>query len=259
VQARVEQGATIRALPVADTDGKERDRLLERLRAVFGPGFVAMPSFTCGNASELASSHAGTVELQGGDSLAAYSWFARSERVREPLLSLGSTLRGAEVLGTGERLELSVAQLPFTEHDRWVALPLQNGTSLAAGRLSLIIQSTAALDATRSMVGLLIDEWVEVVPNKEETTALTFQFNPPDVCAPQSILLAVPPVPGKPWTGWDLQRVLLETLDLAKIRGLEPQLLGEVSQYLPALYFGLNAANDAVSTDFAPLTHARTD
>jgi len=95
---------------------------------------------------------------------------------------------------------------------------------------------------------------VEVVPNQNETTAIAFQFNPPDVCAPQSILLAVPPVPGNPWTGWDLQRVLIETLDLAKLRAVEPQALDEVSQYLPALYFGFNAGNAAVSTDFAPLT-----
>ena len=33
--------------------------------------------------------------------------------------------------------------------------------------------------------------------------------------------MSVPPVPGKPWTAWDLQRVLLETLDLAKLRAVD--------------------------------------
>jgi hypothetical protein len=257
VRARVDQGAALRALPAAaDADTKRRDQLLERLRAVFGPGFPAMPGFACSNSTELASALAATVETQGGDPLAACSWLARCERVREPLYSLGSALRGAEVLGTGERLQLGVAQLPPVEHDLWVALPQPQGATINAGRLSLVIQSTAALDPAQVMFGLLIDEWVEVVPNQKEATALTFQFNPPDVCAPQSILLAVPPVPGKPWTGWDLQRVLLETLDLAKLRAVEPQQLGELSQYLPALYFGFNADNAAVSTDFAPLTRS---
>jgi hypothetical protein len=257
VQVRVDQGLALRSLPAAGTDMKRRDRLLERLRSVFGPGFPAMPGFSCGNSAELASALAATVEVQGGDALAACSWFARCERVREPLDELGAVLRAAEVLGTGERLQLSVAQLPRVEHDRWAALPLPEGATLGAGRLSLVIQSTAALDPAQPMCGLLIDEWVEVVPSRKETTALAFQFNPPDVCAPQSILLAVPPVPGKPWTGWDLQRVLLETLDLAKLRAVEPQALGELSQYLPALYFGFNAADAAVSTDFAPLTRSR--
>jgi hypothetical protein len=31
-------------------------------------------------------------------------------------------------------------------------------------------------------------------------------------------------------------------------------LLGETAQYLPALYMAFNVNNDAVSTDFAPLT-----
>ena len=258
-QTRVDQGVALRALPAAEGEAKQRDRFLERLRTVFGSGFVTMPRFSCANATELTASRTATVQLQGDDSLAAYSWFARSERVREALYSLGSTLRGAEVLGTGERLQLSVLQLPFVQNDRWVALPIQNDKTLPGGRLSLIVQSTPVLDPGRPMFGLLIDEWVEVVPHKQETTALTFQFNPPDVCAPQSILLAVPPVPGKAWNGWDLQRVLLETLDLAKLRAVEPESLGEVSQYLPALYFGLNADNAAVSTDFAPLTHSRPD
>jgi hypothetical protein len=258
-QARVHRGAELRALPDAQEETKRRDQLLERLRTVFGPGFVAMPRFTCANSDELAAARAATLELQGGDSLAALSWFTRSERVREQLYSLGSALRGAEVLGTGERLQLEVAQIPWAERDRWVALPLQNQKAIPPGRLSLVIQSTAAVDLGQRISGLLIDEWVEAVPNTKETTALTFQFNPPDVCAPQAILLAVPPVPGKPWNAWNLQRVLLETIDLAKLRAVEPQSLDEVSQYLPAMYLGLNADNAAVSTDFGPLTHSRPD
>ena len=48
----------------------------------------------------------------------------------------------------------------------------------------------------------------------------------------------------------------METLDLAKLRAVDHQALIEdkVSHFLPALYFGFNADNAAVSTDFAPLT-----
>ena len=46
----------------------------------------------------------------------------------------------------------------------------------------------------------------------------------------------------------------METLDLAKLRAVEPPALDKLSHYLPALYFGLNADNAAVSTDFGPLT-----
>ena len=90
------------------------------------------------------------------------------------------------------------------------------------------------LDPAQPLSGLLIDEWVEVVPNARETTAIAFQFNPPDACAPQAWLLAVPPVPDRAWTRGDLHRVLLETLDLAKLRAVDAEALGELGHYLPA-------------------------
>ena len=54
---------------------------------------------------------------------------------------MSACLRGAEVLGTGERLNLSVAQLPFVAGERWVGLPPDPGKSLAAGKLSLVLRS----------------------------------------------------------------------------------------------------------------------
>ena len=104
------------------------------------------------------------------------------------------------------------------------------------------------------MTGLLVDEWVEIVPSAHETTALAFQFDMPDACAPQSVLIAVPPVPGQEWTTETLRRVLMETLDLAKLRAVDTEALGAASQHLPGLYLAFNTEDHAVSTDFAPLT-----
>jgi hypothetical protein len=71
-------------------------------------------------------------------------------------------------------------------------LPALPGQSVQSGKLSLVIQSPKALNVTQPMSGLLVDEWVEVVPSATETTAVAFQFNPPDTCAPQSVLLTRP-------------------------------------------------------------------
>ena len=98
-----------------------------------------------------------------------------------------------------------------------------------------------------------IDEWVEVMPRPTETTGLVFQFDQPDAMAPQSILLAVPPDPDQPWNLWQLQQGLLETLDMARIRAVDPDTLDEVGHYLPATHFAINTAGDTVSTDFAKL------
>jgi hypothetical protein len=255
--ARLAQGTALRAQAVATDPRARAGQLADRMRAVFGQSFVVLPCFNCGTAgAELASALAASGTAQGGDELAANGWFAQHARLREPLARLGACLRGAEVLGTGERLNLSVAQLPFVANEHWVGLPPDTGNTLAVSKLSLVLQTIAPIDIAQSLTGLVIDEWTEIVPSATETTAIAFQFAPPDACAPQCLLLAVPPVPGADWTVDTLRQVLDETHDLAKLRAVDAEMLGEMAQYLPALTLAFNATDGAVSTDVAPLIRA---
>jgi hypothetical protein len=235
------------------TADDQYDQQVARLRAVFGKSFVVLPRFTAANALELEKALADNVKIQDNDSLAAATWFQRSSRVRDGISRLDASLRYAESLETGEKLSLRVTQLPYQPNDRWIALPLKPGQPLSTSRFSLIVQSLPTLDVKLPMTGLLIDEWVEVMPNPKETTALVFQYDQPDSAPPQSILLAVPPDPDQPWNLWQLQQVLLETLDLARIRAVDPDTLDEVGHYLPAMHFAANIGGDTVSTDFAKL------
>src|SRR6185295_11727591 len=171
---RLDQGAALRLQPVA-TDPRVRcDQLLERGRAVFGSRFVMLPGFTLDaiGAAELKGALAASPQVQGGDSLAVHSWFTRVARVRDAVMRAGACLRGSEVLGGLDRLTLTVAQLPFdaTTPERWVGLPPLPGTELAPGKLSLAVQSSLALNPALALSGLLVDEWIETVPNKTETT-----------------------------------------------------------------------------------------
>lgn len=261
--------AAYKAVPAADAgDASMRAQAAtHKLRAVFGNGFVAIPRFTAGNGAELRAALAASTVLQGGDPLAVVPWFARMQRVREGVARLGASLQAAEATGAGERLNLSVAQLPEVTGARWIGLPETAAQPLTPGALSLVVQTIAAFDATAPMAGLLIDEWVEVVPSRSETTGISFQHNAPDARAPQAILLAVPPVIGAPWTPWNLQRLLLETLDAAKLRAVDAEALdnaalnpvsgsqavGEAAHFLPAMYFAVNVDGDAASPDFGPL------
>src|SRR4030095_3146823 len=111
---------------------------------------------------------------------------------------------------------------------------------------------SARCAAPQPLAGRLIDEWVEVVPSPKETTGIALQYDQPNSAPPQTILIAVPPEVESPWTVWSLQQVLLETLDLARIRAVDLDALNDVGHYLPALYFAFNPLGDAVSTDFAP-------
>ena len=107
---------------------------------------------------------------------------------------------------------------------------------------------------TAPLSGLLIDEWVEVGAEPHETTAITFQTDPPNACAPQAVLLAVPPVPGKPWTGGTLVRVLSRRWSWPSCAPSTPRRWASSAHYLPALHFGFNVAGRRRVTDFEPLS-----
>jgi hypothetical protein len=242
---------TAPALPASGSDEARRDQLVARLRTVFGSGFIALPRFIASNASEVEASLADAA-LAGDDPLAVYTWLQRMERVREPLARLARPLREAEVLGRVVRLELSVAQVPHVSGQRWVGLELLEAGRLVDGAASLVFQN-APEHFGGALCGMLVDEWTELVPGRNETTGIAFQYDPPDASAPQVILLAVPPVIGQPWTVGGLNRVLLETLDLLRLRVVDPVALGDLGHYLPATYLAFNANAEAVSTDLNPL------
>ncbi len=252
---RIEQLTALRNAANANATIEDKRSLqLERFRVIFGNAFVVLLRFTPDNVAELGQAFADSTKVQDNDPLAVFTWFQRAARVRDGVAKLEATLRYAEALQTGEKLKLSVGQLPFQANDRWVGLPLKDGKPILGGRLSLVVQATNAINFQQPLAGLLLDDWVEIIPNSKETTGITFQYNPPNAFAPQSILLAVPPVPDKTWTVGDLLRVLLETIDLAKLRAVDAEALNEIGHYLPALYFGFNANGDTVSTDFTKLT-----
>lgn len=240
-----------------------------RLRTLLGPDFLALAPFTLANGAELAASLAASTTLQAGDALAVHPWCQRMARVREGVGRLSATLHAAESIQAATRPQLAVAQLPHVAGERWVGLPLPAGSSVPAGKLSLVVQRADKLDPRHAMVGLWMDDWVELVPNARENTGIAFQFNAPDACAPQAILLAVPPDLSKPWTPWTLHRLLLETLELASLRAVDAEALensvvpaaatsggtgGGLAHFLPALCLAVNAEGDAVAPDLSSLT-----
>jgi len=169
------------------------------------------------------------------------------------LARFGRPLREAEALGSAERLDLAIAQLPHVAGQRWLGLPLAGDGPPADGGVSLVLHAVpSTLDG--QLCGVVVDEWTELIPSRTETTGIAFQYDPPDSVAPQAVLLAVPPVTGQPWTVGSLNRVLVETLDLARLRTVDPEALGDIRHFLPAAYLAFNVDADAVSSDLAPLT-----
>ena len=148
------------------------------------------------------------------------------------------------------RPRLDVAQLPFVPNDRWVALPLQ-GTTPARGRISVVLMSMGAAAPSTSVNwrGLMIDEWIEQIPNPTEDSGLAFHFDHPLSEGAQTVLVAAPSSVGAFWTYDDIVQTLNETLDLAKIRSVDRELL-DLGQLLPTSYFAQDQKGNTVSTSF---------
>jgi hypothetical protein len=117
-----------------------------------------------------------------------------------------------------------------------------------------VVHSLTPLQAGGPLAGLVVDEWSEVIPHHREHTGLAFHYDAPNARPPQAVLLAVPPTEYQPtWDLETLEATVLEALDLARLRAVDPEALAGVpgvDHFLPALCFALNLSGDTISTDF---------
>lgn len=75
----------------------------------------------------------------------------------------------ASCLGTDPG-PLELAQLPHEAGARWVGLAFTPDQAPRARRTSVAMLRAAGPDADEPWVGLMLDEWPEVIPDSEETT-----------------------------------------------------------------------------------------
>jgi hypothetical protein len=89
-----------------------------------------------------------------------------------------------------------------------------------------------------------------VIAPASADTGLAFQHPAPDARAPQALLLAVPPRTTGAWRWSDLEQTVLDAFELARCRAVDPRSLSALGQHVPALWFPVNVAGEAISTDF---------
>jgi hypothetical protein len=151
----------------------------------------------------------------------------------------------------GAPLALEVAQVPFRDGEAWVGAP--GAVRPPSGRVSLVLHRPAAPAAGGVWAGLLVDEWTELIPSERELTGIAFHHDAPAAEAPQAVLLAVPPTGAATWDLETVLDILHETLDLAKLRIVDAQLVGGLGQLLPAVLLAANRERDTISTNFTNL------
>ena len=227
----------------------------ERIAALLGEDFRSVPLVTAARRRELAATLARSTALQGGDPLAAAGWLAGVGRVRPEADRLARVMALGDAL-SGSGASLAVGQLPHDPHParRWIGLEI--GPEAPAVRVALVISSADDLDATEPLAGLLVDEWADVVPRADETTAVALHFDRPSTEAPNCALLAVHPGDREAWDLATLAETVVEAVELARLRAVDLQSLHMVGRVLPATYLPRNVTGDTTSFDF---THVDFD
>src|SRR4029078_7036247 len=126
--------------------------------------------------------------------------------------------------------------------------PMQQQHQPAAQR-SWVLDGEPYTGAHAGICGLLVDTLTEQIPTRDqETAALAFHFNKPDGVAPQAILIAVPPRPGKPWTEDTLLETFRESLCMGKPPAVDHRDLPHLTPLAPVIYNLFNESIDGWET-----------
>jgi hypothetical protein len=204
--------------------------LVERAEAMFGRGFPLAIPLAPGmpGADALLSAAA---QPHGADAASARQVLARAALVRPGSARLDAVLACGEITGAVTP-EFAVHQRPHQPGEIWVALP---GVP-PGGRISLLASLPLGTVTGGNVAGFLVDEWVEVVPDAEQTTSVAFHYDAPTSAAPNVWLLGVLPPGQESWTAASAVAYVDEALELAKLRAVGSDAIPVLGQLLPAAY-----------------------
>lgn len=217
-------------------------------KELLGKAFIMLPHFALRKAKEITDQVSFDVTkglLRNAPDQAIDSWMQGLSRVRERIAGLDMLEMWAENFDAVVP-EKTVVQFPFAidensgdSVDYWLGIEFPDGYTPSEDKLSLVVQNPSQLASSpeAAKAGILIDEWVEIIPNINETSGITFNYDQPDAKAPNTILMAVTPQQTGQWNWDDLVYTLNDTLEMAKNRAVEPEQLEDTAfgQILPGI------------------------
>lgn len=220
-------------------------------KEIFGDDFVLVPEFTLDTAQgtewqNCLADSANSLRYLLTDLKMDFpmdDWLYTVSRVREKIYHVENTLLLIEGF-TGASLSLQPTQFPYRVNDYWLGLQFpekKSGTddafSIDEDKLLFTSFYAEPFDPARAQCGLLLDEWTEVIPARDETPGLGFHYDQPNSEPPQALLLVTPSDFTGHWRWDDLVNTLHETLDMAKKRAVEPDHVDTTvySRFLPPI------------------------
>jgi hypothetical protein len=238
-------------------------------KALLGDDIVFVPEFTptAEQADEIANAFAASRSGDLFDHLTTDEqidfpvdeWLYGVARVREKMWAWERVVVLSGAFGKTEP-ELTAMQLPFKTDDDWLALKFPETYKLDGDRLLYTAHFVADFAKGTPQTGLLLDEWNEVIPGRDAMTGVSFHFDRPNNEAPQTMLLVTPTAFRGAWQWADLVDALNETLDLAKVRAVEPAQIDATAYatFLPATIMATTHSGLTISANLALNNNVQT-
>ena len=233
--------------PATPADDQEYPKkIADYLKVIFGDAFMVLPKFHIRQAEQTMLNPAFT--LSGtllndhtANNLLTDEWLSSIARVRKNAAAyeLLSYTASAINFDAFYSRPVKVLQLPYsnTGNDRWLGASVNNTDFIQPGYVSIGAAMPEGNTVTDWQAGILVEEWIDVIPNREETTGVSFHHDQPNAKAPQCLILGLTPRVTGNWQWQDLVDMMNETFDLARKRGLDYEAISQtpIAQIAPAM------------------------
>ncbi|MDO1444627.1 hypothetical protein Q0590_00110 [Rhodocytophaga aerolata] len=256
-------GEAVRLLGEVSTAVSEDQKvplLSQAAQNLFGRPFRVYPEYRLYNEGSLDAAFGYDDYLAFAGPHAKEEWLQGLSPVRSHIRAFHQAgLLSQALKGTDSHLSLSLAQLPMEPLDsngdvamRWLGMKFPPDYDIPDDNIAFVFQTHEGYSVIGLQAGIMLDSWVEEIPEKTAHTGVAVHYNNPNSEPPQTCLLAVSPDLNGSWSWDDLMDTLSETLEWAKKRAVDPDQLNKTfyAQVLPAIYAPVSGSEDTPNLDF---------
>ncbi len=247
------------AVNAATTKPPQKVTLLTQMaRGFLGEDFVLLPLFSLLDQADVTKADTNRDQLlkYARDTLLmplpVDEWLQGVSHVRPNMGNFATVLMLSQTFN-GEAPDCSPMQLPFRDNDTWLAVEFPKGTAIIHDTISMLQCLPHGFQPAAVQSGLLIDDWTESLPQTDEVTGITFNFDQPNSAPPSAILLAVTPELTGKWRWENLTASVLDTIERAKLRAVEPDMIDSLSGFgtlLPSILSEFHTSPSGISLDY---------
>lgn len=123
-------------------------------------------------------------------------------------------------------------------NNNWAGYDLDEQDQVPDGIRSLAVLGNEIPGQTNYTLGMILQEWTEIIPDDEQVAGLALNYNQPDSEAPNALLLTVQPNLTTNWHQESLLGFVEEAFRLSKLRLVDTDLIKKdlgLATYLPAI------------------------